>query len=88
MTSEEIILTMAKAMVAADSGPEGSYLFTVHWGEFGETYIEQAKIGFDAAREHIERHAFFTGFKRSDFPAPPDEKIEAAFQWWQSQRGA
>jgi hypothetical protein len=28
------------------------------------------------------RDAFFAGFKRSDMPPPPEERIEAAFREW------
>ncbi len=36
---------VARAMIAADSGPEGSKLFEIHWEEFADGY----RKGADAA---------------------------------------
>jgi hypothetical protein len=40
LPSEEAI---ARAMAAADSGPEGSALFAIHWEEFGPGYLNSAR---------------------------------------------
>lgn len=42
---------MARAMVAEDSGPEGSALFDIHWREFGEGYMVSARAAIEAMRE-------------------------------------
>lgn len=43
---------LARAMAAADSGPQGSGLFEIHWGEFQGGYRESAET---ALAELIER---------------------------------
>jgi hypothetical protein len=42
MTSSNLRERVAKAMVAKDSGPEGSLLFKLHWQEFAEGYLTSA----------------------------------------------
>jgi len=49
MTS--MVEKVARAMVAADSGPEGSPLFEIHWREFGVRYKSSARAGIQAMRE-------------------------------------
>ncbi len=42
---------VARAMVAADSGPEGSTLFAIHLREFGDGYRSAARAAIEAMRE-------------------------------------
>ena len=49
MTSE-MVERVARAMVASDSGPEGSYLFDLHWSEFAEGYRKGARSAIEAMR--------------------------------------
>lgn len=42
---------VARAMVAADSGPAGSALFEVHLREFGDGYRSAARAAIEAMRE-------------------------------------
>ena len=51
MKTESMIERVARAMVAADSGPEGSALFDFHWAEFGEGYMESARVAIAAMRK-------------------------------------
>lgn len=46
-----MIERVARAMVVADSGPEGSTLFDIHWEEFGEGYMAGARAAIEAMRE-------------------------------------
>lgn len=45
---------VARAMVAEDSGQEGSMLFDTHWKEFGEGYMKTARAAIEAMREPTE----------------------------------
>lgn len=49
--TDKMIEIAAKAMAAADSGPEGSALFDIHWREFGESYLSGARVALEAARQ-------------------------------------
>jgi len=42
MNTSNLRERVAKAMVAKDSGPEGSLLFKLHWQEFAEGYLTSA----------------------------------------------
>lgn len=44
----KMIERVARAMVAEDSGPEGSMLFDLHWKEFGEGYTCSARAAIEA----------------------------------------
>ena len=46
---------VARAMVAKDSGPEGSMLFDLHWREFGEGYLASADAAIAVALEEAAR---------------------------------
>lgn len=48
---ESMIERVAKAIVAGDSGPEGSVLFDIHWREFGDGYMKGARTAIEAMRE-------------------------------------
>lgn len=68
MTPEQKALreAVARAMVAKDSGPDGSTLFEVHWREFGEGYLSGADaaiaVALERAAEVIEtRHTLRLG---------------------------
>lgn len=50
MTSEMIAI-VARAMAMADSGPEGSQLYDLHWREFGPAYLQSARIAITAMRD-------------------------------------
>lgn len=49
-----MIEKVAKAMASAESGPEGSALFSVHWDEFGDGYMDSARVAIEAMREPTE----------------------------------
>lgn len=49
-----MIERVARAMVAADSGPEGSVLFDMHWAEFGDGYLKTARAAIAAMRDPTE----------------------------------
>jgi len=49
-----MIEKMARAMVAQDSGPEGSALFAIHWKEFGDGYLASARAALTALLEPTE----------------------------------
>lgn len=40
-----------RAAIAADSGPEGSKLFEIHWAEFADSYREGIRAAFLAMIE-------------------------------------
>jgi len=64
-----MIELVARAMVAADSGPEGSALFDIHWHEFGAGYLKSARAAIEVMREPTEamltagRSAFGTQYR-------------------------
>lgn len=71
---------VAKAMAAAESGPEGSSLFSVHWDEFGDGYMDSARIAIEAMREPTEamkQEAWRVGIV-SDGPIVYEAMISAA----------
>lgn len=45
---------MARAMAVADSGPEGSALFDIHWQEFGDGYLSGVDASLTALMEPTE----------------------------------
>ncbi len=47
----DMIERVAKAMAENDSGPMDSALFAIHWREFGEGYIDSARVAIAAMRE-------------------------------------
>lgn len=49
-----MIEKMALAMAVADSGPEGSGLFNIHWTEFREGYKSSARAALEALLEPNE----------------------------------
>jgi hypothetical protein len=49
-----MIERVARAMVAADSGPVGSILFDIHLAEFGDGYRKNARAAIVAMREPTE----------------------------------
>lgn len=57
MTPEQKALreAVARAMVAKDSGPDGSTLFEVHWREFGEGYLSGADAAIAVALERAAK---------------------------------
>ncbi len=62
MTPSNLRERVAKAMVAKDSGPEGSLLFKLHWREFAEGYLTSADaaiaIVLEEAAEVAENASF------------------------------
>lgn len=50
----KMVERVARAMAAADSGPEGSKLFEFHWAEFSEGYLSGAAIAIEAMRDLTE----------------------------------
>lgn len=46
-----MIERVARAMIANDSGPEGSKLFEIHLDEFGEGYRSSARAAMEAMIE-------------------------------------
>jgi len=70
----EMIERVAKAMAANDSGPEGSRLFDIHWGEFGGGYMESARAAIEAMREPTDGMVLL-GMLAGEGPefADPDE---------------
>jgi hypothetical protein len=61
MTAPNLRERVAKAMVAKDSGPEGSLLFKLHWQEFAEGYLTSADaaiaIVLEEAAKVCDRYA-------------------------------
>ena len=51
MAEMSMVEKVAKAMAAAESGPEGSALFSIHWDEFGDGYLDSARVAIEAMRE-------------------------------------
>lgn len=46
--NDKMVDRVARAMLAQDSGPEGSSLFDIHWNEFGEGYMQSARAAIQA----------------------------------------
>lgn len=55
MTPSNLRERVAKAMVAKDSGPEGSLLFKLHWQEFSEGYLTSADAAIAIALEEAAK---------------------------------
>lgn len=49
-----MIERVARQMAAADSGPEGSEIFNIHWSEFDENYRNGARAAIEAMRSHTK----------------------------------
>ena len=54
MTRDELIEHVARAMAEADSGPQGSGLFGIHWQEFGPGYLDAARVAVLALLDKME----------------------------------
>ena len=61
MNTSNLRERVARAMVAKDSGPEGSLLFKLHWQEFAEGYLTSADaaiaIVLEEAAKVCDRYA-------------------------------
>lgn len=47
----DMVERVARAMIAVDSGPEGSAIFAMHLDEFGDGYRKTARAAIEAMRE-------------------------------------
>lgn len=70
-----MIERVARAMVAADSGPEGSTLFDIHWEEFGEGYMAGARVAIEAMREPTDE-MLDCGVDADDGMTHPDTVVD------------
>jgi hypothetical protein len=50
-------------------------------GEYARTCVDCGAFELITVETKL-KEAFFAGFRRSDQPPPPDEKIEAAWEAW------
>lgn len=75
----EIVERVARAMVADESGPEGSRLFDIHWQEFGEAYTKSARVAIEAMREPTE--AMQTAGNAVEDPRPATSGPDAVWIW-------
>jgi len=57
MNTSNLRERVAKAMVAKDSGPEGSLLFKLHWQEFAEGYLTSADAAIAIVLEEAAKVA-------------------------------
>jgi hypothetical protein len=57
MTPSDLRERVARAMIAKDSGPEGSLLFKFHWQEFAEGYLTSADAAIAIVLEEAAKVA-------------------------------
>lgn len=57
LSKDELIEIGVRAAVVADSGPENSILFDIHWNEFADSYRTTLLIALDAMAEANARGA-------------------------------
>ena len=79
----DMIERVAKAMAENDSGPMDSALFAIHWREFGEGYIDSARVAIAAMREPTTKmvdQCMDTGHMRGDAEAVWEKMTDAALE--------
>lgn len=57
LSKDDLIEIGVRAAIAADSGPENSILFDIHWNEFADSYRTTLQIALDAMAEANARGA-------------------------------
>ena len=75
----DMIERVARAMAENDSGPMDSALFAIHWREFGEGYIDSARVAIAAMRKPTQEMldaGTNAGLPGYDY-APPDTTYPA-----------